>query len=503
MSVPPLSKSLGWTRGIIQAREQIFDLQRQLATGKKAATYGALGPDRILGIAMRARLSITGSYSSTIQTISLRMDVMTQAIERFGEIGREIRSDAIVPDYTLTDGNRTSMQLRAEAAFDEALSMMRAEVGGRYLFSGRTTDVEPVGPMTEIMEGAGTRAGFKQHLAERRQADLGADGLGRLVVPVPALADVDIAEDFDGSPFGFKITQLASGLTGTSVAGPAGSPPSATLSFSATLPQPEETVRLTLALPDGTETVVELRAVAPGEGGDPGTFEIGADENATAANFQAALVDSLQTAAATELSAASGYAAAEDFFNMDDANPPQRVDGPPFDTATALRDGAATDTVFWYRGDGDTSTEARMTAIGRVDDSISVAYGARANEEAFRWTIQNLAVLAAETYDPANTDVEQDRYWAMTGRAVTNLSFPDDRQKVESVFAQISTAQFVAGQADERHKATKATAEDLLSQVESADVNEVSVKILQLQTRLEASYQTTAVLSQLSLVYFL
>src|SRR5690606_8489558 len=155
------------------------------------------------------------------------------------------------------EGDRTSTQIRAEAALDEALALMRQEVGGRYLFSGRTTDRDPVESMPAIMDGQGTRAGFNQHLDERRQADLGADGLGRLVVPVPAAADVDISEDVAGSPFGFKITQLASNLTGTTATGPAGAPATATLSFSATLPQPGETVRLTLALPDGTETVVE------------------------------------------------------------------------------------------------------------------------------------------------------------------------------------------------------------------------------------------------------
>ncbi|MCT8972813.1 flagellar biosynthesis protein FlgL [Microbaculum marinisediminis] len=503
MSVPPLSKSLGWTRGIIESREKLFDLQRQLATGKKAATYGTLGPDRTLSIAMRSRTSITDAYKSTIQTISLRMNVMTQAIDRFSNIGREIRTDAMVPDYVLTDGNRSSTQLRAEAALDEALSLLRSEVGGRYLFAGRRTDAEPVEPTPAIMDGAGARAGFKQHLSERMQADMGADGLGRLVVPVPAAADVAISEDVDGSPFGFKIVQLATTLTGTTATGPAGVPPQATLSFSATLPEAGETVRLTLSMPDGTETVVELTAVAAGEGGDPGTFEIGADETTTAANFQAALVTSLETEAATELRAASGYAAADDFFNMDDANPPQRVDGPPFDTATALRDGTPADTVFWYLGDGDLTTDSRSTAIARIDESISVAYGARGNEEAFRWTIQNLAVLAAQTFDPNNPDVERERYSAMTSRVVSNLSFPDKRQTVEAIYAEITTAQYVSGQADERHTATKATAVQLLSEVEVADRDEVAVKILQLQTRLEASYQTTAVLSQLSLVNFL
>jgi flagellin-like hook-associated protein FlgL len=501
MSIPSLSKSIGWTQGIIKTRAQIFDLQRQLATGKKAATFAELGPDRTLDIALRARTSKVQAYRSSIETISLRMDIMMQSLDRFDEIRRDIRSDAAFPDYELVGGNRSALQIRAEASLEEALSLLRTEVGGRYLFSGRSTDTSPVGKLEEVMDGLGGRAGFRQHLDERRQADLGADGLGRLVVPVPGAADVTVSEDVDGSPFGFKLVQIASGLTGTTTAGPTGSPPSATLSFTATLPEAGETARLTLALPDGSEKVVELTAVEAGAGGDVGKFEIGADENATAANFQTALVAALEQTAEIDLAAASGYAAAEDFFNFDSTTPPQRVDGPPFDTATALRDATAADTVFWYKGDAD-PTAARDSAVGRIDDSMTVAYGARANEEAFTWVVQNLAVMAAETFDP-DSEADRDRYTQTMERAVSNLSYPGNRQTVAAVHSQIAIAHTVAGQADERHAATLATAEDMLSNIETADPAEVSVKILQLQTRLQASYETTSILSQLSLVNYL
>lgn len=501
MSVPSLSKSVGWTRGIIQAREQMFDLQRQLGTGKRAATYGALGPDRTIDIAMRARVSILESYNSTIKTIQLRTGVMSQAMDRFAELTREIRSDSAVPDYVLTDGDRTTLQIRAEASLEEALSLMSSEVGGRYLFAGRSVDSDPVVSYDKLMNGAGGLAGFKQHLSERRQADLGSDGLGRLVIPTPAAADVDISEDFDGSPFGFKLIDMVSNLTGTSTVGPTGAPPSATLSFTATLPEAGQTAYVTLAMPDGSQTRVELKAVAAGEGGAAGTFEIGVDENTTAANFQAALVSAVGVEAKTDLQVASGSAAAEDFFNIDATNPPQRVDGPPFDSATALRDGTTTDTVFWYTGDAEAG-DPRSTAVGRVDSSITVGYGAKANEEGFRWAIQNFAVLAAETYDP-DVATDKERYLGMAQKAVTNLSFPDNKQTIVSIQAQIVSAQYVSGQAGERHTQTLATAEDFITEIEGADINEVGVKLLQLQTRLQASYETTSIIAQLSLVNYL
>ena len=72
--------------------------------------------------------------------------------------------------------------------------------------------------------------------------------------------------------------------------------------------------------------------------------------------------------------------AGNDFFNTDASHPPQRVDGPPFDTATQARNGTSTDTVSWYMGDNATD-DPRSTAQARVDTSQTVSYGSRANED--------------------------------------------------------------------------------------------------------------------------
>ena len=89
--------------------------------------------------------------------------------------------------------------------------------------------------------------------------------------------------------------------------------------------------------------------------------------------------------------------AADNFF----ADPPQRVDGPPFDSATALIDGTSADTVTWYTGENG-ATPARATAAARIDPTMTVNYGMRANEEALRAAMQNIAVFAAVTSSPTD-----------------------------------------------------------------------------------------------------
>ena len=60
-----------------------------------------------------------------------------------------------------------------------------------------------------------------------------------------------------------------------------------------------------------------------------------------------------------------------------------RVNGPPFDSATSLIAGTPANTVTWYTGEMGTDL-ARGTAVAKVDDALTVSYGARANEQAIR-----------------------------------------------------------------------------------------------------------------------
>jgi flagellin-like hook-associated protein FlgL len=329
---------------------------------------------------------------------------------------------------------------------------------------------------------------------------MGADGRGRLVIPAAAAGVVNIAEDAAGSPFGFKLLGANSTLTGTTVTGPAGSPAAMDVTFSATLPQDGESIRVSLLLPDGTETDITLTARATATG-QPGDFVIGADENDTADNFQAALTAAVENEAQVSLRAASLFAAADNFFDFDETMPPQRVDGPPFDSATALRDATATDTVFWYQGELS-SLPARESAIVKADDSSFVSYGARADEDGFATFLKQLAVISVETFEGDQQTASQ-RYTEVKGRMVDSLNFTNGAQSPDSILTELTTAKGALGRISERHQASETLLTDFVYDTENADINEVSAQILTLQARLEASLQVTAILKQISLVNFL
>jgi flagellin-like hook-associated protein FlgL len=177
------------------------------------------------------------------------------------------------------------------------------------------------------------------------------------------------------------------------------------------------------------------------------------------------------------------------------------VAGPPFDTATGFVAGTDADTVMWYIGEAG-SQPARTTASAKVDQSISVQYGTRANEEGIRWQLQNVAALAAISMTSTDPDSSA-RAAAMTSRLRTAFDASPDKQSVEAIQTELAGAQTSLKAATARHQQTKTTLGNLLQEIEGVSNEEVAAKILALQTSLQASLDTTARLFQTSILNYL
>lgn len=599
--MPTIAPTLGLNRSIVEAREQLSQLHTQLATGKKVRTYGDLGLQRTQVLSLRSELTQIKGYRDSIALLDVRIDVMLQSADRIRELAVDSRSDAFASGFDLLNTGKTLFQTELGVGFDEVAALLNTDVNGRYLYGGRETEQPPVLPASDILNGVGGRAGFIQIVDERRQADLGADGRGRLVLAGPhatmlggvvatpgdiggagpgqvtidiggnpqtfdisdggfdtlaaleaaidvafgadvasivggnqlqltavnptdsiTITEIDagaaalagltngavanptatatIAEDAAGSPFGFKLAAVNSTLLGTNITGPAGAPSTLDVQFTPTLPNDGQTITLTFDLPDGTQKDIVMTARLTGPVSD-GEFLVAADENSTAANFQAAVTTVIETEAQRSLSAASLFAAADNFFDFDSATPPQRVDGPPFDSATAYIDATPTNTVFWYQGE-TSPTNARQSSLVKVDDSISVAAGARADEDALRQILKTFASVAVEAFTPGDIHASG-RYEEIRQRAADNLAFPSGTQSVDDIITELTLAKTVAGQTAERHKTSDAVIRTSVDDAENADVYEVSAQILSLQSRIEASLQVSASISSLSIINFI
>lgn len=485
------------TQALVDMRAQLTDLQRQLGSGKKSTTYAGLGLNAGLAVGLRGKLSAMTAYTDTITNVGTRISLQQSALARIAALGHDVKGATATP-FEVDNTGQTTGQRAASSQLDEILGLLNTQVGDRYLFSGRVVDKPAVETTDHILNGDGARAGFKQVLAERAQADLGADGLGRLVIPAASGSQVAISEDLPGSVFGFKLAAVSSTLTGATASGPTGSPPGITVNLGSN-PNAGDAITFSFALPDGTSEKLTLTATTTSPPG-PGQFTIGANAGATAINLQAALSTGVGKLAATSLTAASAMAAAHDFFDVDAGQPPQRVSGSPF-TATSLASGTASNTVTWYTGEMGTDS-ARGTAVAQVDDQLSVAYGVRANEQAIRSVVQNIAVYAATTFSASDPNAA-DRYSALNQRLATALDNPPGQQKIEDIQSELTYAQTTMQSASERQQARTSTLQGLLEGIESAPQEQVASQILALQTRLQASLQTTAMLYQISIINYL
>jgi flagellar hook-associated protein 3 FlgL len=178
--------------------------------------------------------------------------------------------------------------------------------------------------------------------------------------------------------------------------------------------------------------------------------------------------------------------------------PPLRVPSPA-STATTLVNGSA-DTVAWYTGNN--SSDPRASSTARIDSGITVNYGAQANEQAIRQQIEGVAVYAAVSFSPTATNSAAAAS-ALSSRIAQNLTSQPGQQTIADIQTDFASAQTQMKAASARQTQTQTMLQNLVDSTETVSTDQVASEILQLQTTLSASYQTTSILAGLSLTKFL
>ncbi|HEY7844901.1 MAG TPA: flagellar protein [Bradyrhizobium sp.] len=608
---------------------QLSNLSTQLSSGVKSSNYAGMGVDEGFAIAARAQLSNIAAFTTTMTNVNTVISAANTGLQSLSSITGDVQSTANSSPQNLTSTGQTIGQQNAQSQLSAMVGILNTQVGNRYIYSGTAINTPALASADDILNGTTTQAGLKQVIAERLQADQGANGMGRLVVTPPAAAPpaattvTTVAEDSALSPFGLKLNSISSTLTNATVTGPSGSPAAFSVDFAGGQPNPGDAVSVTFNEPDGTTDSIKLTASSA----NPlpsGSFAIGTTTAQTATNFSNALTSAISTLANTSLVAASAVEAGDNFFNTDSsaigttavtnqvvppapitgatalsgstgsdslspgfapgdtltvngttlsfvsgaptspnqisttasvqtllskidtitgtttpstvhagvvtintpdaatfsistspagaigalgfsgtvtaATPPLRVSGSPLSSATSLANGSA-NTVQWYTGNSGPGS-ARSTATVRVDSSQTVQYGAQANEQAIRSAIQAIATYAAVSVSPTATTSPATAN-ALSQRIAANLTPQLGQQTIQDIQTDFATAQSTMKDATARQTQTQAALQDLVSSTEGINQNQVASEILSLQTSLQASYQTTAMLSQLSLTKFL
>ncbi len=484
---------------INRMNQRMDELQVQLGTGERTQTLAGLGNKRLFDLSLRSRLSGLEAYGQNQKTAGLRLDLMDTALSRLDKIEADARTSASPGGYG-TDGiNLLNLPALSKTRLDEVISLLNTNVAGRYLFSGSDTESKPVANLDAILNGEGGRAGFRTVAGERLLADRGDDDLGRLDI-AGAGATTSLVED-GSHPFGYKLSTVSTDSSAVTLTSHFATQPRVlSVEFTAQ-PIAGQRVTIGMTLPDGTETGITLTAVT-GTPANPGEFQIGATLDATATNFAGALRSSLEDETETSLRVASAYAAADNFFNGQ-GEAVLRIGGPPpYETATALVGASAANTMFWYSGED--SAAARDTVKVKVDDGVVASYGAQANEHGFVELIRSLAVSATQTF-PGADQTSRDRFDLVARRQNDRLAESANNLpgSIEAVTLELGLARSAIGAAKERHTAYTVQLDTALADIEQVTPEEVAMEMLALKTRLEASYMSMQMVSQLSLVNYL
>jgi flagellar hook-associated protein 3 FlgL len=614
-------------QAIQSLNNQMTTLSQQLATGAKSNNYAGMGLNESFAIAARSQLANISAFTDTISNVSTSIQSANNALQAISNLGGQVQSSAASTPQTLDSSGQTIAQENAKAELSSMVGILNTPSGDRYLFSGNAIYTPATVPADEMLNGTTTQAGLKTVMVERAQAD-GAvpGGTGRLVITNPSATPtvVSVAEDAAGSPFGLKLSQVTSSLTGATVTGPSGSPAAISIDLGTTNPSSGDQISFTFNQPDGTTASVQLTATTTSPP-PTGSFLIGSTPAATAANLNTALNTAIGTVANTTLVAASAIEAGDNFFNTasvatgntpvtnqavpptaitaatalsgstgtdslapgftagdtitvngttltfvngaagsgqisttttvgdllsaidsitgtstpstidggvveihtDDASslsittlpsgalarlgfsgssitapvPPLRVSGSPLSSATSLVAGTSANTVQWYTGNSGPGS-ARASSTARVDSAITVQYGAQANESAIRSQLQSIAVFAAFTVSPTGANSAA-QISAISQRIATNLTPQPGQQTIADIQTDFARAQTVMKDTSARQAQTQTMLQTMVDNTETVSTQQVASEILALQTALQASYQTTSMMSQLTLTKYL
>src|SRR6186713_2942118 len=298
--------------------QQLTDLSTQLSTGKLSQNYSGMGTNEGFAIAGRSQLSNIAAYTDTMTNVNVNINLANTALQSLTTIRNTVQTGSATTAQDLNVNGQTVAQNTAAAQFGSMVGVLNTQSGNRYLFSGTAFNTQSVANAGDIINGTTTQAGFKTVMAERQAADLGANGMGRLVQTQPTPSSVQVSEDAAGSPFGLKVKAVSSTLTGATVTGPSGSPVSFSVDLNGVHPNNGDKLSVQFTLPDGSTEQIDLTASTKTP--TPlGSFAIDAstpvNPTNTATNLNTALNTAITKLANTSLVAASAIVAGDNFFN--------------------------------------------------------------------------------------------------------------------------------------------------------------------------------------------
>ncbi len=138
----------------------------------------------------------------------------------------------------------------------------------------------------------------------------------------------------------------------------------------------------------------------------------------------------------------------------------------------------------------------------RIDDSVTVDYTVKANEDGFKNLIRGFALADNIRFPDPAVDIatEADFYELLDG---VRGFITEGTEQVNALSVDLATENNLINNVRENNERDLSLTRSLIDEFENTDATEVIVQLQTLETQLNASYQVTTLLSDLSLVNFL
>lgn len=197
------------------------------------------------------------------------------------------------------------------------------------------------------------------------------------------------------------------------------------------------------------------------------------------------------------------------------------VETPPLASRSAVNTEMQSQVTNWLNGtystaqmlsnvngmsDATLGFDPAMTTSGpvsiRVEQNVEIDYAVVAPDNGFDKLMKALSFAANLQIPDASTDVPNINDFTQVLLQIENIA-RDSLKDITAANTTLSGKYAVAEHLKDQQNADKAVLQNLLDNTENADTTEVLIKLQATQIQLEAAYQVTSSVSQLSLVNFI
>lgn len=154
-------------------QSRLFDLQRQISSGLKTSDFQGLSGQVEQFTNLESKVASSKQYTDNNQLIISRIQTTTNSLSQIVDIAEKVRS-LVLTRRNESSNSQLTFGVQVTALQKQIAGALNTNLGGRFLFSGTRTDVQPVAdtipdPVTDGVPDAGYYQGSAEDMVVRAQ----------------------------------------------------------------------------------------------------------------------------------------------------------------------------------------------------------------------------------------------------------------------------------------------------------------------------------------------